>query len=92
MGTQSSILKKSSKRGKKQDREYHDIKYKKNSLACVNSRHAEMALLKKCPKNILGDCVMVCVRINSQGLLMKSDPCDNCSSVLKRKNITVYHS
>jgi cytidine deaminase len=62
-----------------------------NTRNCL-SYHAEISCLYKVPKKIRTKIILIVIRINNEGKLLNSDPCQNCRKVLNRKRIIVYYS
>lgn len=55
--------------------------------------HAEIDACKKVPKNVLKGAVVIIVRVNNQGKLCPSFPCETCKKYLESMKVkSVYFS
>lgn len=58
-----------------------------------DSYHAEISACRKVPRHLLPGSTLVIIRINRQGLLLPSSPCEKCTPYLHKMQIKrVYHS
>jgi len=77
-------------------RGYNDELYKFPLPVGSFSIHAEANVIRqidnKYRKKILENCVLYVVRINKNGQLMNSKPCNNCQKLIDKYNLTVVHS
>lgn len=57
------------------------------------SRHAELNVIHNIPRDIVTQCSMLVVRVNSAGELTSAKPCEACVRALQNANIKkVYYS
>ena len=58
-----------------------------------DSHHAEVSACRKVPRHMLAGTTLVVIRINRQGMLLPSPPCEKCTPFIHKMQIKrVYHS
>ena len=67
------------------------VNWQSRMLKC--SLHAEVSAIRNTPRVYLKDASLYVVRVNENGILKNSFPCENCISIVKKYKIRlVYYS
>jgi hypothetical protein len=70
----------------------NDTSWKNFKQTRTFSYHAEMSAYYRTPRKFRNHITLLVIRIDTEGNLCSSKPCENCQRLLKNKKIKVVYS